>query len=279
MRPIFCTLLVVLALARPAHAGDAEYGLHIQLAAEMKNLAARNAWSGVDTNYLRLYALEAKGERLTAEEHKLGAEAARALGNIAECQLRLERAFKVGADPAVAGMIVEIKSAYGTATLTVEGKHRPQLLADVPPFAPDQRAAILYANSSLDASRRFDGLLPAGTYLVAGGTLTIGADSKQVAALTATGVRIAGVAAAPVVQVPKEKVDHPVGLIASTAAAAAASGLCYGLAMSSKGDFADTTTTYADLQGIATRTNLLGGLAVGGAAATVGLGVALAVAW
>lgn len=179
MRPSRLALLLLglcagpLAVA-PAHAASVEAAEHVRLSEEMRKLAQRNLWSAVDQQYRALAALEAKGEVLTVREHELGAQAARNLGDIASAEERYHKAARAGGSPDVIAAIEELERVFGPVRITIDPKYTGDrvLIPAEMPFAPDQRAALDFANRQL-AAGGFDGMLMAGTYTLAGRSLTV----------------------------------------------------------------------------------------------------------
>lgn len=172
-------------VSAPAQAGEAEKAEHIQLYEEMRKYAARNAWAGVESNYKRLLELEKKGEVLTYEDHRLGAEAARAVGDIAACRERLVRASGIKKSDEVASFITDIDANFGAVDIKFDKavKAGASAVPVMPPFAPEQRQAIAFANVKLAAHEPFKGLLPTGDYTIGETTFTVAAGKPAVVAV------------------------------------------------------------------------------------------------
>ncbi len=169
------TLIAASAWSPVAHAGEAEKAEHLQLYEEMRKYAARNAWAGVESNYKRLLILAEKGEVLTYEDHRLGAEAARALGNMGACRERLINAGKVKPSDEVKGFLADIDASFGEVDIRFgrTAKEGAAAVPVMPPFAPEQRQAITFANTRLSAREPFEGLLPAGDYAIGETTFAV----------------------------------------------------------------------------------------------------------
>ena len=182
------TLAALLAfspvLAPFAHAGDVERAEHTRLWEEMRKLAQRNAWTAVEAQYQRLEVLEASGEVLTFAENKLGAESARAIGNITACRSRLSKAAKLDGKPEIIEWLADIDKNYGPVKVTFDQDYSGErtLNPTVPPFAPDQRAAIGWVATYITEGNNFDGILPAGEYSVGGQTVTVVVGGPQAVA-------------------------------------------------------------------------------------------------
>lgn len=183
-------LSLVLALtftpvfAPPAFAGDVEKAEHQRISEEMRKLAARNAWPAVEASFKRLEELEKKGEVIAYKEFMLGAEAARALGDMTAARARVERASKVDATKEALDWLADVDANYGKAEISFDGRYQgaKSLAPTVPPFAPDQRASIAFAQAQIDAGKGYTGLLPAGEYTVGESKLMV-ATGEAVASL------------------------------------------------------------------------------------------------
>lgn len=169
-----CGLLLLAALAHaPAVATEAadpidspqmepDRAEYVRLSRELEQLGARNAWSGVERTY---HKLRKTGIALRFEHHLLGAQAARAHGNLHAARRRLEHAHALQEDKQVIDWMYEIDSRYGRVTLACEpGKHRMQLESDASHFHPDMQRAVEFASRRISERCAFDGLLPHGSY-------------------------------------------------------------------------------------------------------------------
>ena len=126
-----------LYMTAPAMAGEAEKAEHIQLYEEMRKYAARNAWAGVEAIYKRLLELEKKGEKLNYEDHRLGAESARATGDMQACRDRLARAAAAKPSDEVNGFLSEIDANFGAVDVHFDSraKEGASAVPAMPPFA------------------------------------------------------------------------------------------------------------------------------------------------
>ncbi len=181
---LLCALGFAPLVVPIAAAGDVERAEHIRLTEEMRKLAQRNAWTAVEAQYIKLEALEAKGEVLTYNENKLGAESARAIGNITGCRNRLAKAAKLDGKSEIIDWMTEIDASYGPVKVVFDPDFSGErtLIPTVPPFAPDQRAAIGWVATYL-AENDFEGILPAGEYTVSGVKVNVVAGSAAPVAL------------------------------------------------------------------------------------------------
>jgi hypothetical protein len=160
---LFGAVGVISALALPSvsMAADGNEAEKIRLEGEMKKLAAKNAWAGVERNYLALQDLKVT---LTFEDHFLGAQSARSLGKTYEMYSRLEAAKKIQAKPEIVSDMEGIDSQYSRVEFNGNPKRIPFLKPVVMPFAPDQRKSIEYAQTVLQNTGSFKGMLPFGDY-------------------------------------------------------------------------------------------------------------------
>ena len=160
-----------------AYAGEVERAEHTRVSEEMRKLAQRNAWGAVEAQFQKLIALQAKGETLSVPELALGIQAAQNLGDITSARSRLSQAVKIEANTDFQNALQEIDANYGHVILDYDARYGVDrtIVAAVPPFAPDQRAAIAIANTIVLAEKDFDGLLPAGDYSVGTHKFTVAA--------------------------------------------------------------------------------------------------------
>lgn len=160
------------ALAGPKEEAEAE---HTRLAEEMRKLAGRNAWRGVESSYVRMLELVPKGVALTYDDHLFGAQAARDLGRITQVYERLERAKNVNPTKEVLDWMSDIDASYGRVRLIRDERFVGDSSFTVAemPFAPDQRAAIGAAEAVVAETGSFVGLLPFGKYGYGGKELEV----------------------------------------------------------------------------------------------------------
>jgi hypothetical protein len=165
------TAAALWVVAAPAFAAgnEAAEAEHKRLAEEMRTLAARGAWRGVDASYGKMVLLEKKGVVLTVEDHLLAAQAARDLGNITALYRRLQAAAAApggAANSEVENSLKELRASFGEVKLGVDPKFPPgaQLNIAVQPFQADQRNAIAVAQGALTQEGAYAGLLPYGKY-------------------------------------------------------------------------------------------------------------------
>lgn len=182
--PLLAALALSPVLAPPAFAGDVEKAEHTRISEEMRKLAARNAWPAVEASFKRLEELEKKGEVITYKEFMLGAEAARALGDMTSARSRVERAAKIDPTKEALDWLSDVDQNYGRVEISFDNRYQgaKTLAPSVPPFAPDQRASITFAQAQLEAGKGYTGLLPAGEYTI-GETKLVVSTGEKVAAL------------------------------------------------------------------------------------------------
>lgn len=167
---MICSLLVAASLAVTLTVGvDTAYAQdnraeRLRISEEMKKLAQRNAWTGVERKYAELGDLNID---LPADDHLLGAQAARFLGKTFEVYTRLSRAFQINDDAEVLSEMETIDSGFGRIRLDGSERFLPKIEPAVMPFAPDARKSIEWANEVMSNTGSFEGMLPAGDYKVA----------------------------------------------------------------------------------------------------------------
>src|SRR6185436_19082170 len=124
----FWLAIVGLALTpRFAGAADDRAALeaeHTRLSEEMRMLASRNAWRGVEDSYGKLEALHERGVELSVDDAWYGAQAARSLGDLSAAYARLKTAQSLGSNDAIDQWVAEIESSYGRVELSVDGHYQ-----------------------------------------------------------------------------------------------------------------------------------------------------------
>jgi hypothetical protein len=135
-----------------------------QLRGEMQLHARRNAWKAVEQAFLELSALAGQGVVLTAEDLDLGAQAARAIGEVDAVHARLERLALLAPGPEVFAWLDDLERTFGQVDLRDRSGEGLVLTAVRPPLAPDQRAVIAFAAERIATSQRYQGGLPTGVY-------------------------------------------------------------------------------------------------------------------
>ncbi len=140
---------------------DAAMAESRRLAQEVRSLAERGAWPGVERSYLKLREL---GQPLDAVVHLQGAQAAQARGDAQEVRARVEEARAAGGSDVPELWLEDLASNYGEAVLIAGDSGSLQV--ERRPFSPDRAAAVDFAAAAIDRDRRFEGLLPAGVYFL-----------------------------------------------------------------------------------------------------------------
>lgn len=145
---------------------------------EMRKYAVRSIWKAVDAQYREAVAKERKGATPMLDVHELGAQAARALGNIDAYFTRSQRVLQLDPNNEEAKAALDyIRSSYGTVTLNLprsyEGERGLEPLDA--PFESDQRMAIETANRELKEKGSYSGYLPVGSYTLDGNSFNLSA--------------------------------------------------------------------------------------------------------
>jgi hypothetical protein len=181
-----------------------------RLTEEITKLAGRNAWTGVDDLYKKLermgdvaFNLIPKGVTAAAAIHELGAQASDTLGDMRLKQTRLLRAKRSvettgPIDDVALRRIIEsldtLEKAYGAVAIAprsvpLSKRDRKRLQGQGPKltrvaqpgeqlFMPGLLKSIEFAAKAIRDTGSFDGLLPAGSYTVAGQSFTVNAGTE-----------------------------------------------------------------------------------------------------
>src|SRR5690606_35599656 len=102
--------LTVPAVSYAAPGDEAAQAEYIRLSAEMKRLAERNAWEGVERTYERILAT---GVAPSYDDHFLAAQSSRSIGDVNGARSRLLAANDVREEREVMDWLWEIDSSYG----------------------------------------------------------------------------------------------------------------------------------------------------------------------
>lgn len=150
-----------------AFAGSARAELQ-RLDEEVRTLVEKNAWGGVERTYLQMAALESSGVKLTWEQHKWGALAAQARGDVFATWQRLRAAEAVEAHEETLTWLATVEATHGRAVIELS----PLVFGEVavesldPVADPAAQRTIALASKILTETRTFDGLLPLGRYRI-----------------------------------------------------------------------------------------------------------------
>lgn len=174
---MYVALLLALLGAAPAtsfagndaSAHQIDQAEYTRLSQEVAKLAKRNLWAGVERNYR---ACVATGAPLSFEDHRAGAHAAAALGDVASAKERLRSAAALREDPEILNAMWEIDSAYGRV-LFAGDLGEVSLSVESMPFNPTQAKAVQFAIAQVEEHGLFEGLLPKGRYTFAENTYEI----------------------------------------------------------------------------------------------------------
>jgi hypothetical protein len=137
----------------------------MRLSEEMRNLARRQAWKGVDRSFR---SLEELGGPLGFDEYMVGALAARQLGYTSQAYDRLTAAARLQPSKEVVDWLFDIDSHYARVRLVGDGTGTAALTVAEPPFDPMQARAIEAAVEEATTLGDFVGMLPEGTYSFGG---------------------------------------------------------------------------------------------------------------
>jgi hypothetical protein len=134
----------------------------LALRAEMAQMAARDGWRGVEADYSVLVGLADRGVRLTATDHRLGAQAAQSRGEIDLAQRRLVLALDLEPDPSAAAMKADLDLRF--APVTLDAPDRAPLAWLDSERRSDAVAAVGLAAEIVEDRGAWVGWLPLGTY-------------------------------------------------------------------------------------------------------------------
>jgi hypothetical protein len=132
---------------------------HSRLSSEIRSLAQKSAWKGVDRNYDRIARLRVE---MSWEDHVYGAHAASELGEIAETRARLFAAVQIRPEKGLIDWLWELDHSYGSVQL--KGVEGAVLEAGPLPLDPVQRRSIEQAITSCADTGSFEGMIPVGLY-------------------------------------------------------------------------------------------------------------------
>ena len=274
-RPLLAALLV-LGCSPVAHAADdAVVAEHQRLSDQLKALAERNAWTGVDRTFTQLQAL---GVEPTALEWRIAAQASATEGDAGTAHDRYAASLEVETDDSAVQAVKDYTTNYGRVELLCK-PGTVDLQIDQRPFQPDRARAVDFATLAVTEDGVFDGMLPEAVYTFGPYSFAVIPEQKKATfdtrrlSLDDTGEGVEQKAA----RLPKparEPVDLPfrVPLAGGAAGSAVVAGVLYGVA-AGKHRAWEETNKRSDLEPLRSQTNgLLVGAGVLGAAA-VGLGV------
>lgn len=161
MPPAWTTLLTALSAAmEPAEVAVAG-GEAVRLVEELRRLAGRQVWAGVERTYAELLA---RGVEIPADVHVAAADAARARGDLGDEQARLRAALALGPDRRVTERLQRIEADCAPVELAGRPGKGLALIPQTLPFDPVQRAAVEAAVAEVEATGSFTGWLPRGAY-------------------------------------------------------------------------------------------------------------------
>jgi hypothetical protein len=136
---------------------------------EMIKLAQRNAWAGVDRDYISI-----PPQYWKRDDHLRGAEAARMLGDVLAERDRLVLAGDLASDTAVSTRIAEIDAGFGRVRVVGSAGRPLTIAASDATFVPGtHQEPLAHADAFLQATGSFDGMLLIGEYVLGDGLRTL----------------------------------------------------------------------------------------------------------
>jgi hypothetical protein len=136
-----------------------------RLSGEIRNLAARQVWSGVERKYRQAVSL---GSPLPTDVHLVAAYSARDRGEILAVYDRLTRAASQGATKEVVDWLWDLDHNFGRVYLNADRKGTADLTIKVQPLDPNRRQVVEAAVLKCKETGEFRGLLPRGDYRFVG---------------------------------------------------------------------------------------------------------------
>ncbi len=136
-----------------------------RLSGEIKTLASRQVWGGVERKYRQALAL---GLVVPGDVHLIAAYSARDRGDLIAVYDRLTRAAGHAASKEVVDWLWDLDHNFGRVTLKADRKRTAALTADMMPLDPNRRQAVEAAILQAKAAGKFKGLLPRGSYNFSG---------------------------------------------------------------------------------------------------------------
>jgi hypothetical protein len=168
-------MLALFALCGPASAGEetsnspkeaaAAAAEADRLSGEIRNLASRQVWSGVERKYRQAVSL---GSPLPMDVHLVAAYSARDRGEILDVYDRLTRAASQGATKEVVDWLWDLDHNFGRVYLHADRKGTADLSIKVQPLDPNRRQVVEAAVIKCRETGEFRGLLPRGDYRFVG---------------------------------------------------------------------------------------------------------------
>ena len=136
-----------------------------RLSGEIRSLAARQIWSGVERKYRQAITL---GSPLEGEIHLVAAYSARDRGDLLAVYERLSRAASQGASKEIVDWLWDLDHNFGSVNLNADRKGTALLSMAQMPLDPSRRQAVEAAIAMCRDSGEFRGLLPRGDYKFSG---------------------------------------------------------------------------------------------------------------
>ncbi len=143
------------------HVNAAEQAEINRLSDEIRVLARRQVWSGVERKYKQVGALDGT---VKSDVHLTAAYSARETGDLLEVYERLLRAAAGKANKAVVDWLWDLDHNYGRVTLVADRRRTAKLSMRDMPLDPNRRTAVEAAILACKDEGKFNGLLPRGEY-------------------------------------------------------------------------------------------------------------------
>ena len=136
-----------------------------RLSGDIRSLAARQVWAGVERKYGQALLLETV---LESEIHLTAAYAARERGDLISVYERLSRAATAKPSKEVVDWLWDLDHNFGRVNLMADRKGTAVLTVKQMPLDPNRRQAVVAAIAQAEETGGFKGLLPRGEYSFVG---------------------------------------------------------------------------------------------------------------
>jgi hypothetical protein len=156
--------LIWMALGFGKELTPEEVAEKVRIQEEMSLLAQQDSWSGVESLYQKLIALEKSGAELRLDDHILGAGAAASTGNLVSMLDRINSGLEIEDDQSARNWYETTMSSTARVSIRLEVSGTVTIQSEQMFFSQEQNSSIQYVQSHLNKSGVFNGRLPVGTY-------------------------------------------------------------------------------------------------------------------
>ena len=166
--------MFIFLLLSVAHA-DAKFDKaeRIRLSEEIKDSAKRERWKRVDALYRKI--LKLKHAEPSFRDHSTGAKSAYYIGDMLSALRRAKKAYAIQKDDSLKMWINAIQQTTAPVEIKISRSFKEDytLTGGEDLAAPEDQDAFAFAQRYLTEVKKFKGLLPFGTYSIAGQSFTV----------------------------------------------------------------------------------------------------------